>query len=102
MKTRLINGLTELTAEDGKWITNGEVAVKTAFPVADVSKWHDTDTDIVPIADYDDRVDALIRSRYSLSNELAILRQRKENPQEFEAYNAYCEGCKIRVKNNIK
>lgn len=102
MKTRLINGLTELTAENGKWITNGEVAVKTAFPVTDVSKWHDADTDIVPIADYDAQVDALIRERYSLSNELAILRQREEKPAEFEAYNAYCEECKTRVKNNIK
>lgn len=51
---------------------------------------------------YDAQVDALIRERYSLSNELAILRQREEKPAEFEAYNAYCEECKTRVKNNIK
>ena len=39
-----------------------------------------------------------IRLRYSLSEELAILRQRDEKPEEFAAYNAYAEQCKAEAK----
>lgn len=39
-----------------------------------------------------------IRARYSLSEELAILRQRDEKPEEFAAYNAYAEQCKAEAK----
>ena len=35
-----------------------------------------------------------IRKRYSIDAELAVLRQRDEKPEEFEAYNAYAEACK--------
>lgn len=35
-----------------------------------------------------------IRRKYSLSAELAILRQRDEKPEEFAVYNAYAEQCK--------
>lgn len=40
----------------------------------------------------------LIRKRYSLSAELAILRQRDEKPEEFAAYNAFVEDCKARAR----
>lgn len=43
---------------------------------------------------YNKVVEALIRDRYSVSNELAILRQQATKPEEFEAYNAYAEVCK--------
>lgn len=39
-----------------------------------------------------------IRRRYSLNEELAILRQRDEKPEEFAAYNAYAEQCKAEAK----
>ena len=42
-------------------------------------------------------IERLIRCRYSLSAELAILRQRDAKPEEFEAYNAYAEECKAAV-----
>lgn len=35
-----------------------------------------------------------IRLRYSLSEELAILRQRDTKPEEFAEYHAYAELCK--------
>lgn len=44
------------------------------------------------------RVEALIRERYTVSDELAILRQRDTKPEEFEQYNAYCEECKMHAK----
>ena len=39
-----------------------------------------------------------IRKKYSLEQELAILRQRDTKPNEFSAYNAYVEDCKREVK----
>ena len=47
---------------------------------------------------YGQTVDRLIRERYSLWDELAILRQRDEKPEEYAAYNAYCEECKQKAK----
>lgn len=44
-----------------------------------------------------------IRERYSLSEELAIIRQKKdEKPEEYQAYYDYCEECKAYVKGMIK
>lgn len=48
---------------------------------------------------YEERVEQLIRERYSLNQELAIQRQRYTKPSEFEEYFAYCEECKQRAKN---
>jgi hypothetical protein len=39
-------------------------------------------------------VEKRIRLRYSVSDELAILRQRDEKPLEFAAYHMYAEECK--------
>lgn len=39
-------------------------------------------------------VNRRIRARYSLSQELSLLRQREEKPDEFAAYNAFVEECK--------
>ena len=48
---------------------------------------------------YEQKVVFLIRDKYSLDDELAILRQRDIKPEEFAEYNAYCEECKLKVKN---
>lgn len=52
-----------------------------------------TETSPVPM-DYGETVNGLIRRKYTLSEELAILRQRGTKAEEFEAYNAYAESCK--------
>lgn len=52
-----------------------------------------TETPHVPM-DYGETVNELIRRKYTLSEELAILRQRGTKAEEFEAYNAYAESCK--------
>ena len=44
--------------------------------------------------DYGEKVNGLIRRKYTLSEELAILRQRDTKAEEFEVYNAYAESCK--------
>ena len=40
------------------------------------------------------RVEELVRERYSVSAELAILRQRESKAEEFQMYNDFAEACK--------
>ena len=47
---------------------------------------------------YEERVVQLIRERYDLDAELAILRQRDSKPEEFAEYYAYVEECKAKAK----
>lgn len=47
---------------------------------------------------YEERVVDLIRLRYDVNAELAILRQRDSKPDEFTEYNSYCEECKRKIK----
>lgn len=50
---------------------------------------------------YGEMVERLIRKKYTVSAELAILRQRDNKPQEFAEYNAYAEQCKAEAKNKL-
>ena len=50
---------------------------------------------------YKEQVEALIRERYTVSDELAILRQRNTKPDEFAEYNVFCEECKAKAKGLI-
>ena len=52
------------------------------------------------IPTYEERVEQLIRERYSLSAELAIQRQRDTKAEEFKEYFEYCEECKVKAKIN--
>ena len=52
-------------------------------------------------SDYTDLVDRLIRRRYSVSAEIAILRQRDTKPEEFAEYNSYAEACKRIAKEAL-
>ena len=47
---------------------------------------------------YERVIEKFIRKKYSISAELAILRQRDSKPEEFAAYNEYAEKCKSEVK----
>ncbi len=47
---------------------------------------------------YENAVETAIRKKYTIGNELAVLRQRDEKPDEFAAYSAYVEECKAAVK----
>ena len=51
---------------------------------------------------YSATVSSLIRKRYSVNDELAILRQRDSKPDEFAEYNTYCEQCKAKAKSLIQ
>ena len=51
--------------------------------------------------EYENKIVALIRKKYNINQELAILRQREVKPEEFAEYNEYVEQCKKQVKNGI-
>jgi hypothetical protein len=50
---------------------------------------------------YGSMVEKEIRKQYSLSSELAILRQRDDKPEEFAKYNEYVEQCKQKIKAEL-
>ncbi len=47
---------------------------------------------------YEQAINQKIRLRYTLSQELSLLRQKDAKPQEFAAYDAYAQACKEEVK----
>lgn len=49
----------------------------------------------------EDEIVKLIRKRYSINQELAILRQRDAKPLEYQEYYDYVEQCKEQVKNEL-
>lgn len=51
--------------------------------------------------EYESRVVAYIRKKYSQNDELSILRQKENKPEEFAEYNAFCEQCKAQAKLDI-
>ena len=51
---------------------------------------------------YENEIIKRIRLKYSLNQELAILRQRDSKPEEFFEYNAYVESCKSQVKEELE
>ena len=51
---------------------------------------------------YEELVITLIRQKYSINEELAILRQRDSKPQEFAEYNQFVENIKAQLKTKIE
>lgn len=47
---------------------------------------------------YESEIIRRIRKRYTVNQELAILRQRDTKPEEFAEYNTYVEQCKADIK----
>ena len=52
-------------------------------------------------AQYERRVDELIRAKYTLSQELAIIRQQESKSEEYQAYFDFCEECKAKAKAEV-
>jgi hypothetical protein len=51
---------------------------------------------------YGDMVNAMIRSRYTVSEELALLRQKDDKPEEYTDYYNFVEECKQAVKAEME
>ena len=60
---------------------------------ADAKSWTDL---------YESLIVKKIRARYSVNQELAILRQQTTKPEEFAAYNEYVEQCKAEAKEELE
>ncbi|MGM9971352.1 MAG: hypothetical protein ACI35W_03005 [Anaeroplasmataceae bacterium] len=58
------------------------------------------DTEYVEI-EYKNLVIKLIREKYSMDDEIAIIRQQTTKAEEFETYNAYVEECKAKAKETL-
>ena len=50
--------------------------------------------------EYENKIVSLIRKKYNINQELAILRQRDTKPEEFAEYSEYVEKCKAEVKKS--
>ncbi len=50
---------------------------------------------------YEEKIVAKIRQKYSVNQELALLRQLSTKPEEFAEYSAYVENCKAEVKQEV-
>ena len=50
---------------------------------------------------YPTLVEKFIREKYSISDELAIQRQRDTKPEDFAEYNTFCEECKAKAKKEL-
>ncbi len=57
---------------------------------------------VKPVKTYEQKVVELIRQRYSINDELAILRQKDQKPEEYQEYYNYCENCKQQIKQEQK
>ena len=69
-----------------KWL-NGEMVEMTEKEIAEINEPALSFT-------YEQRIVLRIRDKYSVDDELAILRQRDTKPDEFAAYNDFVEGIK--------
>ena len=77
---------------------------RLTVPADRVDEWEAVAVGSLPAyteAEYGERVTELIRERYSVSAELAVLRQRDSKPEEFAEYNGYAEQCKRRAREEL-
>lgn len=73
-----------------------ELLIELGYEIKEVE--YPDSTPYVPT--YEEMVVELIRERYTIDDELAILRQRDSKPNEFAEYNEFCEECKRKAKEN--
>lgn len=105
MKVKILDNLNYQTFP----IVDGMVEIdeSTLHQIGSTLQFKGTDGSVEPyekpkfIASYDELVDSKIRTKYTLSQELAILRQRDSKPSEYQEYYAYCEHCKANAKMEI-
>ena len=51
--------------------------------------------------EYENKIINKIRQRYTINQELAILRQRDTKPEEYQEYYDYVEQCKVEAKSEV-
>lgn len=102
-----MDGLKKIVTDDGYHFVAPGGACCTVIYVEDFDTLDgytvERDTDDKPVRkdtgmNYETLVNDLIRNRYTLSEELSILRQQSSKAEEYEAYYNYCEECKAEAK----
>lgn len=97
---RTINGITEYFREpliaDGKQIFNPSEEQIKAAGLEEYTPEETASEEYVPT--YEEKVVELIRERYSVDDEIAILRQKDTKQEEYQAWYDFCEECKREAK----
>ena len=98
---RTTEGVTEYFREplivDGKQIFNPSEEMILAAGWEEYTPEETASEEYQPT--YEEKVVELIREKYTIDDELAILRQRDTKKAEFEEYFEFCEQCKLIAKN---
>lgn len=97
-----IEGAIEITNERFEELIDGQAAGMLITEDEQGSPVLTEYVNSVPVPTYEQRVQQSIRERYSVDDELAILRQRDTKPDEFAAYYEYAEQCKAQAKKQMQ
>lgn len=92
-----------ITSDSGKYVRRlADGLTATAIAAMTYAPEDYEEVDEMPVtvdeAAYKAAVERLIRERYTVADELAILRQRDTKPEEFAEYNDFAEACKAQAK----
>lgn len=95
-----------ITSDSGKYVrrrSDGLTAKAIAAMTYNADDYEEVDEMPVTVDEsaYKAAVERLIRERYTVADELGILRQRDAKPQEFAEYNAFAEQCKAQARAEI-
>lgn len=95
-----------ITSDSGKYvrrISDGLTAKAIAAMTYAPEEYEEVDEMPVTIdeAAYKAAVERLIRERYTVADELGILRQRDTKPEEYAEYYAFAEQCKAQARAEI-
>jgi hypothetical protein len=93
-------GTTENDYNRGKWIeiTQSQAEFYSTHPNASFEEIINMQMNA---QSYSELVSKYIHERYSIDEEIAIVRQREEKKEKFNAYYSFCEECKVRAKQEL-
>lgn len=93
----------EIVASKGRYLKKGNLYFAKGIMLPGETEANYGEVDEIPViideSEYKNRVEELIRGRYSISDEIGVLRQKNEKPEEYTAYYEFVEQCKIKAKN---
>ena len=84
---------------DGKQIFNPSEEMILAAGWEEYTPEETASEEYVPT--YEEKVVELIRERYSIDDEIAILRQKDTKQDEYQTWYDFCEACKAQAKENV-
>lgn len=95
-----------ITSDSGKYvrrISDGLTATAIAAMTYNADDYEEVDEMPVPFDEsaYKAAVERLIRERYTVADELGILRQRDTKSEEYAEYYAFAEQCKAQARAEI-